>query len=101
MSDEGNTTPNRARTGSLFFESAIYRRNRLIDAARMMPLLAVVLFVFPALLAFDGVTTSSRWIFFFVVWTLLIAATAVLSHAIKRRTIDNPAGTVKRNEAGE
>ena len=101
MSEEGNINPNRARSGSLFFESAIYRRNRLIDAARLMPLLAVVLFVFPALLAFEGVATSSRWIFFFVVWTLLIAAMAALSNAIKRRTIDNSAGTVKRNGAGE
>lgn len=73
---------------SVFFESAIYRRNRLVDAARLLPLLGVFLFIVPAIVVVGAAPTASRWVFLFVVWVGLICAAAITSRALKRSEID-------------
>jgi hypothetical protein len=83
MSEPKNTT--------LFFENKIYRRNRLIDAARMLPVFGFFLFVMPAIFIVGSAPTATRWVFLFVVWVVLIFAAALISHAIKRSALD--AGT--------
>jgi len=93
---EGITPPNarRRRNAPLFLERQSYRRRRLTDAARLMPLLGAALFLVPLL--WDGsadfetaengprVATSQAIVFIFGAWALLIAVTAFLGVAIGR-----------------
>ena len=64
--------------GPLFLARAIYRRRRLRDAARLLPVLGLLLMLLPAL----GRDTSGDVrdaIYLFLLWALLIAAAAVLA----------------------
>ena len=64
--------------GPLFLARAVYRRRRLRDAARFLPVLGLFLMLLPAL----GNDTSGDVrdaIYLFLLWALLIAAAAVLA----------------------
>jgi len=62
----------------LFLARAPYRRRRLRDAARLLPLLGVFLFLLPMLWASDARMTMSAGdvIYFFAVWLGLIGLAA-------------------------
>lgn len=68
---------------ALFLERRSYRRRRLVDAVRFVPILGVVLFVMPVLWAGEG-KTSAGLIYLFTAWAVLILAMAVLARAITR-----------------
>lgn len=72
----------------IFLERRTYRRNRLQDAAKLLPVLGVFLFFGPILIlsadAGDEGTTSGWLVYFFVIWLGLIALTAGLSAALAR-----------------
>jgi hypothetical protein len=81
----------------LFLARAVYRRRRLRDAARLLPLVGVVLMVLPALWSGppgqEGATQSgagSDAVFIFAVWFLLIGGAALLAPALAdpERTAD-------------
>lgn len=64
----------------LFLARQGYRRRRLADAARLLPILGVFLFLIPVLAtAPHGWPTLRGGIYVFLVWFGLIAAAAVLS----------------------
>ncbi|WP_298256723.1 hypothetical protein [uncultured Litoreibacter sp.] len=73
---------------SLFLERRVYQHRRLVDAAKMLPILGLFLFVIPALLLGtpygDGTsgTTSVRLGYFFFVWLSLIATCAVIARGL-------------------
>ncbi len=60
----------------LFLARQTYRRRRLGDAARLLPLLGAVIFALPLLGAGGGRTTSGGGLFLFGGWALLILAAA-------------------------
>ncbi|WP_146344082.1 hypothetical protein [Falsiphaeobacter marinintestinus] len=67
----------------VFLERQTYRRRRLMDAARLLPLLGVGLFAIPLLWPMSGnssltepVKTSGAAIYLFIAWAGLIAASA-------------------------
>ncbi len=66
---------------TLFFERRTYRRRRLADLARLLPVVGLVLLLVPLLWAegAEGVATSRAILWIFGVWTLLILAAAWLS----------------------
>jgi hypothetical protein len=66
----------------IFLERASYRQRRLRDAARMMPVIGIILLLFPLLMG-DGVT-SGVGVFLFGVWLLLIVVTAVIAARMKQ-----------------
>lgn len=72
----------------LFLERRTYRQNRLQDAARLLPVLALVLFFAPIFIAGDaggGGHDLSTWlVYYFAVWLALIALTALVSLALTR-----------------
>jgi len=76
----------------LFLERRTYRRNRLQDAARLLPILGVVLIFAPIFIrGTDAVPGESagpglgNWlVYYFVVWLGLIALTALVSRALVR-----------------
>lgn len=72
-----------------FLDLKSYRRKRLIDAAKLLPVLGAVGFLFPLPFFFfgraeqhpDGATPLA--VYFFSAWLLLIIAALALSHALK------------------
>jgi hypothetical protein len=70
----------------VFLERANYRQRRLQDMARLLPVLAAVLFVLPLiwkLAGNDGRGTSDVVIYLFVVWSGLIAVAAIISRRLR------------------
>ena len=59
------------------------RQRRVIDAANLLPLLAIVLVVIPILWA-TGRTTSSALVYVFSVWMVLIGLSGFLSRSLSR-----------------
>lgn len=72
----------------LFLERRTYRQNRLQDAARLLPVLAIVLFFAPVFIRGDAVaegTDLGTWlVYYFAIWLALIGLTAFVSRALTR-----------------
>lgn len=69
----------------LFLARRSYRRRRMMDAARLLPLAGLVLVLMPALWApahTPAPDTARGLIYLFAVWALLVAAAAVLSRGL-------------------
>lgn len=81
--------------GPLFLARAVYRRRRLRDAARLMPVLGLLLFLLPGL-GHDSVGNARDAVFIFAVWGLLIALAAVLAPGLSQS--DPEVGTSDRPE---
>ncbi len=68
----------------LFLARQSYRRRRLGDAARLVPVLGIILFVLPVLWS-DAARTAGGLIFLFTVWALLIVLMAVVVRRLSAR----------------
>lgn len=70
----------------LFLARQGYRRRRLEDAARFLPILGAILLIFPALWADEpgagSAGTAGRGLFLFGAWFLLILAAGLLSRRL-------------------
>lgn len=78
----------------LFVERDIYRRRRIMDAARLLPALGAALLLMPMLWA-RGQGTAAGVIYLFLVWIGLIVAAVVLE-----RRLSEPLREVERGERG-
>lgn len=82
MTKTPDPTPRSDPATPVFLEPRTYRRRRLMDAARMLPVLGVVLWMVPLLWPTgpddvkQRVPTSSAMIYVFVVWAGLICVAA-------------------------
>ncbi len=66
----------------LFLARAVYRRRRLRDAARLLPLVGMFLLILPALGVHgdsDGRAVGAGAVYVFVVWAVLIGLAALLA----------------------
>jgi hypothetical protein len=75
-----------ARPGSpLFLARASYRRRRLRDAARLLPIVGTFLLLLPILWMPDGMInlTAVDIIYFFAVWLGLILVAAAFSRGLR------------------
>ena len=71
---------------SIFLERQTYRRRRLIDWIKFLPLLGVVLWMIPLLWGTQGddaVSTGSALIYIFLIWFLLVLASYVSARSLK------------------
>jgi hypothetical protein len=75
---------------SVFLERESYRRRRLMDAARLLPILGALLFMLPLLWpdpdpgeATNGIAMSSAMIYVFAVWIGLIGAIFLFGKATR------------------
>ncbi len=69
----------------LFYERQVYRRRRMADAARMLPVLGALLFLVPLLWGpqkTPETDTASGGLFLFVAWAGLILIAFVLSRRL-------------------
>lgn len=77
----------RPRGPSVFLERRIYRMRRKLDALRLMPLLAAILFLIPLFIQPDfgaaSGATSRVMIYVFLVWAGLIVMLGALLHQLR------------------
>lgn len=67
----------------LFLARTVYRRRRLRDAARLLPLVGLLLMLLPSL-GRDTGSVAADAVYLFVLWSLLIAAAAALAPGLSR-----------------
>lgn len=73
----------------LFLARAVYRKRRLRDGARLLPILGLFLLMLPALWA-GPAPGGSDWVYVFAVWAGLIALAAALSPGLAEPETDKP-----------
>ncbi|WP_170417872.1 hypothetical protein [Ruegeria atlantica] len=76
---------------SLFLERQSYRRRRLMDAARLLPILGAALVAIPLLwpspnTSDEGMPLSSAILYIFTCWALLIVISLIFGFAARRMT---------------
>lgn len=71
---------------TLFLAPAPYRRRRLIDAARLLPVFAVFMVLVPPLLQSGdgGGGSGAVLIYLFVLWALIVLAAGLIARAMTR-----------------
>lgn len=85
---QGRPAPGGGRR-AMFLQRRTYRRRRLMDAARILPLVGAVMFTIPLLWpeadgpAGTSIPTSLAITYIFATWALLIGASAVFSYFIQ------------------
>ncbi|MFK7877007.1 MAG: hypothetical protein AB8B71_14690 [Paracoccaceae bacterium] len=62
----------------VFLERTSYRRRRLVDGLKVLPLLGAWMFMMPLLWSVDNTTMSGALVYIFIVWATLILSAAVL-----------------------
>lgn len=68
----------------LFLERASFRRRRLGDAARVVPILALLLILVPVWWVPERVSFTGGAIWLFALWAALIVAIGALHRALRR-----------------
>jgi hypothetical protein len=69
----------------LFLARASYRRRRLRDAARLLPIIGLFLLLLPLLWTAEGriALTSGDVVYFFAVWLALIVVAAAFARGLR------------------
>ena len=68
----------------LFLERQTYRRRRLMDAARILPVLGFVLILLPVLWTRGAaLSAATEAIYLFVLWLLLVIVAALMSRPLR------------------
>ncbi|MCG6901894.1 MAG: hypothetical protein LJE68_04360 [Rhodobacter sp.] len=76
---------------TIYLERRSYRRRRLMDAARLLPVLGMLLFLVPLLWGSgedETAATSHGLIYIFAIWALLIMVSAWMSRYLARAEAD-------------
>ena len=76
----------------VFHEKRTYRLRRLMDAARLAPVLALLLWLLPLFWPQSGdarISSSVALIYIFAVWVAVIALTGALTFALGRNADDD------------
>ncbi len=84
--------PEAQRARPLFLARRAYRLRRLTDAARLLPLAGLLLFLLPLFWrdpAAGQAATAPGALFLFLAWVALILATAVLARFLRRAEAAN------------
>ncbi|WP_238367396.1 hypothetical protein [Mesobacterium pallidum] len=81
--DQRPLPPPREPAGPVFLHTRHYRQRRLVDAIRLLPVLALALFLLPLLWPRGEVADSRAIVYLFASWTVLILLSALLSHRLR------------------
>ncbi|MFD1797324.1 hypothetical protein ACFSC1_15170 [Paracoccus aurantiacus] len=69
----------------IFLERAAYRRRRLKDAARILPIVTLAALLLPVWLMPDALSGAGGMIWLFALWLLVIAVSAVLHRRLSAK----------------
>ncbi|WP_052245129.1 hypothetical protein [Halocynthiibacter namhaensis] len=89
--DPRNTLPDDPLVSSppsrLFLEWESYRRKRAMDAANLLPILGLLMFLVPILVSSgrDSISASGAMLYLFLAWCLLIVFSFWVSHLLRAR----------------
>lgn len=78
----------------IFLDQAAYRRRRLQDAARLLPLMTLCLLLLPVWLVPQAMSGAGGVVALFVLWLLAIIASAAIHRRLRRR----PSGEMPADE---
>lgn len=68
---------------AIFVQQRTYKRRRMADAARLLPIVGGILFMIPLLWIHAGSMSTARvMIYLFVIWAGLAGVAGVLSHRL-------------------
>jgi hypothetical protein len=70
---------------AVFLERSGYRRRRLQDAARLLPVMGAGLFMVPLLWPMGQVSNVTALIYLFGAWLILIIGAALLARRLARK----------------
>lgn len=86
---------------TLFLQRQPYRRRRLIDAARVLPVFGAFLIIVPSVLVARGTTgtTSAMWLFLFGTWIALILSGALIARVL--RDVDTSRDRQRKDGEGQ
>lgn len=76
----------RGLRSSVFLERQTYRRRRLIDLIKMLPLIGIILWLVPLLWPTEGedrVSSADAIIYIFVIWFILVLVKALSARALR------------------
>lgn len=74
----------RDRRRPLFLERTLYRRSRMIDGARILPIAGFVLILLPILWIDSGrIGVAGQAVYLFVLWIILIAVAFALARLLR------------------
>lgn len=79
------------RPTPVFLQRASYRQRRLRDAAKLMPVLGLILLALPMAWSVDPSgepANSDRVVYIFGVWILLIVLTAIFANRMRAEPVD-------------
>lgn len=80
------------RREPLFLERESYRRRRIMDFARLLPILGLFFFMLPLLGGADGISrTASNLVYFFLAWFALIIMAWLLARRLTQEGIESAA----------
>lgn len=86
MSEPDAHKPDEAPQHRLFLERRGYTQRRIVDGARLLPIVGLVLFMVPLIWPQSGeanaVTTSVSSVYVFLIWFALIVTGGLLAHRI-------------------
>ncbi|MDQ2091388.1 hypothetical protein [Marimonas arenosa] len=80
--DGGQRPSTGSRAGPVFLERANYRKRRLIDAIRLIPVLGALLWAIPLMWARGDTPSSAALLYLFGVWVVLVGGAALLTRAL-------------------
>ena len=74
------------KASALFLARSLYRKRRLSDAAKLLPIFGAVLLLLPLLWVHQSApgrsSTATNWVYLFIVWSFLILAAACLAKSL-------------------
>lgn len=90
---------------TLFLARQSYRRRRVRDGSRLLPLLGTFLFFVPLLWehgsAEGGADLAQETVYLFIVWFLLVAVAAILARWYEPGDLNAPMGRTARDPSTE
>ena len=85
----------------LFLHRETYRRRRIMDAARILPVIGFVLILLPVLWTQGrALSTAAEAVYLFILWLLLVLAAALLSRPLRAALTRDAEAAERRHARG-
>lgn len=85
------------KNSPLFLARAVYRRRRLRDAARLLPLVGLLLILLPGLGSEEG-SNAFDAVYLFVVWIVLILTAALIAPGLSQSETEDDTALTPEDE---